>query len=82
ADGSLGLPEKAPFDGILVSAAAPSVPDELIGQLRDHGKMVIPVGSQHQQKLILISKRGDSYIEKSICGCIFVPLIGQKGWSR
>jgi len=81
-DGSIGLAEKAPYDAILVSAAAPYVPDELVAQLSDHRNLVIPVGSQRQQRLIVVSKRGDSYIQKSICGCIFVPLIGQKGWNR
>jgi len=82
ANGSLGLMDKAPFDAILVSAGAPTVPNELVTQLKDYGKMVIPVGDEHQQKLMLISKRGDSYIDKSICGCVFVPLIGKRGWSK
>ena len=81
-NGTLGWPEKAPFDAMLVTAGAPEVPDELVEQLRDQGKLVIPVGSAHQQDLLLISKRGDSYISKSICGCVFVPLIGKKGWDK
>jgi len=81
-NGTLGWPEKAPFDAILVAAGAPDVPDELIEQLRDQGKLVIPVGSGHQQDLLLISKKGDSYLSKSICGCVFVPLIGKKGWDK
>lgn len=81
-DGSLGWPEKAPFDAIIVTAAAPEVPETLVEQLADKGKLVIPVGSQYRQQLQLILKRGDSYITKSICGCVFVPLIGQGGWAE
>ena len=81
-NGTLGWPEKAPFDAILVTAGAPEVPDELVNQLIDFGKLVIPVGSTYQQDLKLVSKRGDSYISKSICGCVFVPLVGKKGWDK
>lgn len=81
-NGTLGWPEKAPFEAMMVTAGAPEVPDELINQLSDYGRLVIPVGSTHQQDLLLVSKRGDSYISKSICGCVFVPLVGRKGWEN
>ena len=81
-NGTLGWPEKAPFDAMMVTAGSPEIPDELVAQLKDHGKLVIPVGSTHQQDLSLVSKRGNSYISKSICGCVFVPLIGKKGWDK
>ncbi|MDZ7264760.1 MAG: protein-L-isoaspartate(D-aspartate) O-methyltransferase [candidate division KSB1 bacterium] len=81
-DGSLGWPEKAPFDAIVVTAAAPEVPEKLVEQLVEKGKLVIPVGDQYRQHLQLILKRGDSYISKTICGCVFVPLIGQGGWAE
>lgn len=81
-DGSLGWPEKAPFDAIIVTAAAPEIPERLVEQLVDKGKLVIPVGSQYRQQLQLVLKRGDSYITKTICGCVFVPLIGQGGWAE
>lgn len=81
-DGTIGWVEKAPFDAIIVTAAAPEVPESLVKQLKDRGRMVIPVGPQYQQSLELISKRGDSYIKKTICGCVFVPLIGKNGWSK
>lgn len=81
-DGTLGWQGKAPFDGIIITAAAPEVPETLINQLKDRGKMVIPVGPHFQQNLQLISKRGDSYINKVICGCVFVPLIGKAGWKE
>ncbi len=82
ADGTVGWNEKAPFDAIIVTAAAPEVPDELVKQLKDRGKMVIPIGPHFQQNLEVISKRGDSYINKTICGCVFVPLIGKGGWKE
>ena len=80
-DGTLGWEDKGPFDAIIVTAAAPEVPERLVKQLESHGKLVIPVGTQYRQNLELVLKRGDSYIEKIICGCIFVPLIGKGGWS-
>ena len=82
ADGTLGWHEKSPFDAIIVTAAAPEVPDALVQQLKDRGNLVIPIGSHYQQNLKLISKRGDSYISKIICGCVFVPLIGREGWKE
>ncbi len=81
-DGTIGWNEKSPFDAIIVTAGAPEVPDILIEQLQDNGSMVIPVGSQHRQNLELVQKKGESYIKKIICGCIFVPLIGSGGWAE
>ncbi len=81
-DGSIGWEEEAPFDAIVVTAAAPKVPEKLVKQLKNRCKMVIPVGTQFQQSLELISKRGDSYINKVICDCVFVPLIGKGGWKE
>ncbi len=81
-NGTLGWPEAAPFDAIIVTASAPEPPEELVDQLHNYGRLVIPIGSRDQQELTLIQKRGDSYISKSICGCIFVPLIGKQGWEK
>ncbi|MDZ7331253.1 MAG: protein-L-isoaspartate(D-aspartate) O-methyltransferase [candidate division KSB1 bacterium] len=81
-DGTMGWPEHAPFDAIIVTAGAPEIPETLVQQLVEGGLMVIPVGSQYRQNLELIKKRGDSYITKTICGCIFVPLIGKEGWKE
>ena len=79
-DGSLGCPEFAPYDGIVVTAGAPVVPDNLIDQLAENGVIVIPVGSRHTQRLIKIVK-GGKYVEKSeVCVCSFVPLVGEKAW--
>lgn len=80
-DGTLGWPEKAPFDAIIVTAGSPDVPEVLVDQLVDRGNLVIPIGTQYRQNLELVQKRGDSYIKKTICGCIFVPLIGKGGWA-
>jgi protein-L-isoaspartate(D-aspartate) O-methyltransferase len=81
-DGSVGSPNDAPFDGIVVTAAAPSVPDALPGQLGDGGRLVVPVGPRRRQELILVVRRGDEF-ERSECGaCAFVPLIGEQGFSE
>jgi protein-L-isoaspartate(D-aspartate) O-methyltransferase len=81
-DGTEGWKENAPFDAIIVTAGAPEVPDSFVEQLIDRGIMVIPVGTHYRQNLELVKKRGDSYIKKTICGCIFVPLIGRGGWAE
>jgi protein-L-isoaspartate(D-aspartate) O-methyltransferase len=79
-DGTLGLPEKAPFDKIIVTAAAPHVPDPLIEQLAEGGRLVIPVGDAHLQRLLIVEKRGGSIIKRYGIECVFVPLIGKYGW--
>jgi len=81
-DGSLGLPEKAPFDCIIVSAAAPRIPQPLLEQLRPQGRMVIPVGPAYSQQLQLVQMRDGQAVIKSIEGCRFVPLIGSQGYDR
>lgn len=80
-DGSLGLPEAAPFDVIIVSAAAPRIPITLIDQLAPGGRMVIPVGDASQQVLKLVCRYEDHIRETTLEGCRFVPLIGQGGFS-
>lgn len=81
-DGTLGFPEKAPFDKILVTAAAPRVPEPLIRQLKDNGRLVIPVGNRFIQRLLIIEKKSDKIIKKWGIECMFVPLIGKYGWSE
>jgi protein-L-isoaspartate(D-aspartate) O-methyltransferase len=77
-DGNAGWPEHAPFDGILVTAAAPVVPDELVAQLRSGGRMVIPIGQQQHQDLILIEKADDGAVrQRSLLPVAFVPLVGR-----
>lgn len=78
-DGSLGLPASAPFDAIVVSAAAPSVPQALFDQLREGGRMVVPVGSTDSQELQLIRKIDGLATVRVLDGCRFVPLIGSQG---
>lgn len=79
-DGSLGLPEHAPFNRIIVSAASPEYPKSLINQLENNGIMIIPVGDKFSQKLIKITKRDNKIIENFLCYVRFVPLIGNEGW--
>jgi protein-L-isoaspartate(D-aspartate) O-methyltransferase len=79
-DGTLGLPDLAPWDGIVVAAAAPSVPPSLRGQLADGGRMVIPVGGRREQQLLVIQRRGNDWLEHSDGACVFVPLVGAEGW--
>lgn len=80
-DGTLGLPEYAPFDKIIVTAASPKATDKLLSQLKQGGKMVVPVGNRSIQDLKLIEKALNGRIyRKSLGGCRFVPLIGKEGW--
>jgi protein-L-isoaspartate(D-aspartate) O-methyltransferase len=79
-DGSYGLQEFAPYDAILVSAAAPAIPRSLFEQLAEEGRMVIPVGPQHSQELQLVRKRAGQPVINVIEGCRFVPLIGAEGY--
>ena len=79
-DGSQGWKEHAPYDAILVSAAAPSVPPSLVEQLADGGRMVVPVGPSNTQELLLIRKLGNAITTNTLDGCRFVPLIGAEGY--
>ena len=79
-DGTQGLDEFAPFDRILVAAAAPSVPEPLLDQLIDGGKLVIPVGSRFTQTLEVWTKKGEEFLRQSHIGVMFVPLVGKHGW--
>jgi protein-L-isoaspartate(D-aspartate) O-methyltransferase len=79
-DGSMGLPQDAPFDGIIVTAGAPHVPDALMEQLKEDGKLVIPVGDQTLQELKRITKTKEGIMEESLGGCRFVKLIGKDAW--
>jgi protein-L-isoaspartate(D-aspartate) O-methyltransferase len=79
-DGYAGWPEQAPFDAIVVTAAAPRVPEALVEQLKPGGRMVIPVGASHEaQELLLVVKRADGSVErKSVLPVRFVPLVPGK----
>ena len=80
-DGSQGLPAMAPFDAIVVSAAAPQIPTPLFEQLHEGGRMVIPVGPPQAQELQLVRKQDGRLMLHSLDGCRFVPLIGGQGYS-
>jgi protein-L-isoaspartate(D-aspartate) O-methyltransferase len=79
-DGTLGYPEKAPFNKIIVTAAAPTVPPPLIEQLAENGRLVIPVGDLYMQRLLIVERRGGKLYKKWGIECVFVPLIGEYGW--
>lgn len=79
-DGSLGLPEFAPYDGILVAAAAPRVPEPLLQQLNDSGRLIAPVGAEDRQHLVLVTRHGAEFVTEQRDSCRFVPLLGQYGW--
>jgi protein-L-isoaspartate(D-aspartate) O-methyltransferase len=79
-DGSLGWPEEAPFERILVAAGAPSAPRSLLGQLADGGRMVLPVGGEEGQELELLRRSGGRIDRERICACTFVKLLGAEGW--
>ena len=79
-DGGLGLPQHAPYDGIVVAAAAPSTPRALLDQLAEGGRLAIPVGNTTGQDLLIIPRHGTSYTEERSIPCRFVPLLGKEGW--
>ncbi|HSE17108.1 MAG TPA: protein-L-isoaspartate(D-aspartate) O-methyltransferase [Pyrinomonadaceae bacterium] len=81
-DGTLGWAANAPYDGILVAAGGPTIPEPLIAQLKIGGRLVVPVGeSRESQRLIRVIKTEQGRKEEDHGGCAFVPLIGQHGWS-
>jgi len=81
-DGTLGYPDNAPYDGIIITAATPEVPRPLIAQLADGGTLVAPVGGRDIQDLITLHRQGGSFIQECHGGVRFVPLIGQHGWEN
>jgi protein-L-isoaspartate(D-aspartate) O-methyltransferase len=79
-DGSLGLPERAPFDVIAVHATAPDVPRALLGQLADDGRLVAPIAADDADLLTVFRRRGDELTGETIGPCRFVPLLGEEGF--
>ncbi len=79
-DGTLGWPESAPYDRIIVTAGSPEVPPSLKGQLADGGTLIIPVGPRFLQSLTSVVRRGDRFEEQAGCACTFVKLVGKEGW--
>lgn len=74
-DGTLGLPEEAPFDAVIVTAAAPAIPEPLIEQLKDGGRLVAPVGERWEQTLVKLTKKKNRIKKRNLGFCSFVPLI-------
>jgi len=79
-DGTLGLPEKAPFDRILATGSLPHIPQGLIDQLTEDGILVLPVGNRLLQNLLRVKRSGPTHTQQDLGGCRFVPLIGEEGW--
>ena len=79
-DGSQGLEEYSPYDGIIVTAGAPEIPKSLINQLNEKGRIVIPVGNSFSQDLLLGIKEKGKLKITNYGGCVFVPLVGKYGW--
>lgn len=80
-DGTVGLPAESPFDGIIVTAGAPRIPEEYIEQLKVGGRLVIPVGTRYSQILYQVTKTPDGIKESMSTPCVFVPLLGREGWA-
>ena len=81
-DGTVGWAKNAPYDRIIVTAGAPGISKVLIDQLSEGGRMVIPVGNSFSQELVVVSKINRKIKTENICGCMFVPLIGEYGWNN
>lgn len=79
-DGTMGLREHAPFNAIVVSAAAPHIPEALRLQMADGGRLVVPVGDADDQWLQVVRREGQTFGTRSVCGCKFVPLVGEQGF--
>lgn len=79
-DGTMGWPEHAPYDCIIVTAGAPYVPESLQEQLSEAGRLVIPVGGEAVQQLDVITRRGGEFHTRSVTACRFVKLVGREGW--
>jgi protein-L-isoaspartate(D-aspartate) O-methyltransferase len=79
---TLGCPERAPYDAIVVTAGAPRVPAELLEQMAPNGRMAIPVGSLYEQDLMKVARTAEGYSFQSVGPCRFVPLVGKGAWEQ
>ena len=79
-DGSLGVPDRAPYDAIAVAAATPTIPPALLAQLAEGGRRVVPLGTRESQRLTLVERHGERLVERSGLACRFVPLLGRQGF--
>ena len=80
-DGSIGYPERMPYQAISVAAAAPDVPTQLLEQLAASGRLVIPAGAYDEQELRVVTRDGDKFSTRVAAHCRFVPLRGGEGWT-
>jgi protein-L-isoaspartate(D-aspartate) O-methyltransferase len=81
-DGTEGYEPESPYDGIIVTAACPDIPDPLIRQLKEGGRLILPVGERYSQTLIIVRKEGGKIETEQSIGCVFVPLIGKYGFQQ
>jgi protein-L-isoaspartate(D-aspartate) O-methyltransferase len=81
-DGSFGWPDDAPYDRIIVTAAAPEIAEPWTDQLADRGRLVAPLGDRWGQTLTVVTKRAGKLRHENVCGCVFVPLVGEHGWQE
>jgi len=81
-DGSRGFSDQAPFDRIFVAAGAPDIPKPLTDQLKDGGKLLVPVGGRYYQDLIRVTRKGSKLTKENLGGCVFVPLVGEHGYQE
>jgi protein-L-isoaspartate(D-aspartate) O-methyltransferase len=81
-DGTVGWSRYAPYDAILVAAAAPDVPGPLVDQLAEGGRMLVPVGGRDSQRLLLVRRRAGQITQEDVLDCTFVPLLGRFGWAE
>ncbi len=79
-DGTYGWGAEAPFDAVLITASSPEIPEALIQQLGDRGRLVSPVGAEDGQELVVLTRNKDKIVRRVIGACKFVPLIGRYGW--
>lgn len=80
-DGTIGWSRYAPYDAILVAAGGPEVPQPLVEQLAEGGRMLVPVGSRDVQRLVMVRRHGDRFEQEEVLDCTFVPLLGRFGWA-
>ncbi len=80
-DGTYGWKAFAPYDAILVGAASPDVPQPLLDQLAENGRLLVPVGTKEEQQLLLITRKGDTFKRETLTPVRFVPLVGDHGWT-
>jgi len=81
-DGTLGWEEYAPYDAIIVTAGSPKIPKPLLGQLKEGGRLIIPVGNRYGQDLIKVTNQRGNFVKTNLGGCRFVDLVGAHGWKE